>query len=945
MPSKPYIINEPGSPTSRGLGRPPITRKPTFVSLRRNSVYVFDTVDDRALPLLNGTPSSGSAVVDENTPLLAKNGNNSTSKITKLSALFKSKEFCNVMKCSIAYLIASLVVYTPLRKLYGISENKHMAATVAVYFHPARTAGSMIESIFFVFLSLAYSGFMAVTSMFVSRAFSHWDLKLVGFAIELFVFCAFGLGSIAFIKQRVNKPTFNTACSVAAIFLVTTLVKEGSVQAGVIQFNRVLLSFNLVSTGVAISALVCLLLYPSSAVTQVKNALNKSMDLNSQLLVLLTDNFIDMKSVHSTQYSKLKTDANACFKNLHKIISDARYELHIQGKEKELEILKELISSSYKLLLHINGLGSSSFTQCSLIRNDINLESTSSSSDLFEQFSDNIGPLMKNYTNTLVTTLDGIPFKTGPKSDYLPVTIRATESYSDAREKAIADLYKKTAVSRESREFQAAASEEAATASCGNFSYLLEEFGNELTNFLRILDQYKEVSLNSPRSFEWLKFWKRTKPIIKTETTATLRELSKNLQVERISGKPNFSLRVWRSLHYFRRPDVQFGIKVGIGAAIFAVPAFTNRFRPLFGRWRGEWGLITYVIIMNKSVGGTSSSVKIRILGTFLGAFIGFLIWTIFPEDEIILPILGFLVSIPCFHIILNWKNKNIFGRFILLTLNLTLLYTYSLSISDQDDGNEDDDETQLIVKDIAFHRFVSVCVGVIWALLITILVLPNSARSKLKRGLSILWLQMGIVWKNDVLESIPRRDSMDDSPMGIKGETLMQLVMLELQEFLVNAPNEIRLKGPFPLQEYKQLLASTQHILDAFQDISVLVSKVVKPSSKEVEIIEYTRVERLELCSRIFLYFYLLSSAMRLGFPLPEKMPSTEHAIERILVKLNEYRLKSISKENNYGEEEDFILFYSYILVTINITEQLAGMALQIQKLFGVIEDDIFEV
>lgn len=934
-----------GSPGGAVNGRPTITRKATFVSLRRNSVYVSDTGDDRARLLPNGT-SSGSAVSNEYTPLLPANRRNPVSKITRFSTFIRSKEFRNVMKCSIAYLLASLIVYTPLRKIYGISENKHMAATVAVYFHPARTAGSMIESIFFVFLSLAYSGSMAVTSMFVSRAFSHWDLKLVGYAIELFVFCAFGLGSIAFVKQRVNKPTFNTACSVAAIFLVTTLVKEGSVQAGIIQFDRVLLSFNLVSTGVAISALVCLLLYPSSAVTQVKNALNKSMGLNSELLGLLTDKFIDMKSVHSTQYSTLKNDANACFKNLHKAISDARYELHLQGKEEELRILKELINSSYRLLLHLNGLGSSSFTQRSLIRHDKNSNPPLTSSlDLFKQFSDNIGPLMKNYTNTLITTLDDMPFKKGPKPHYLATTIRATESYADAREKAIADLYKQTAVSREDLDFQAAASEEGAAASCGNFSYLLEEFGNELINFLRILDNYKEVSIRSPRSFEWLKFWKQTQPIIKAETTATLRELSKNLQVERISGKPTFSLRLWRSLHYFRRPDVQFGIKVGLGAAIFAIPAFTNKLRPLFGRWRGEWGLITFVIIMSKSVGGTSSSVKIRILGTFLGAFMGFLIWTAFPEHEIILPLIGFLVSIPCFYIILNWKQKNMFGRFILLTLNLTLLYTYSLSISDQDDGNEDDDETQLIVKDIAFHRFVSVCVGVIWALLITTLVLPNSARSKLKRGLSILWLQMGIVWKNDVLESIPRRENPDAITPGIKGETLMQLVMLELQEFLVNAPNELRLKGPFPIQEYKTLLASTQHILDAFQDISALVSKVIKPSSKEVEIIEYTRAERLELCNRIFLYFYLLSSAMRLGFPLPEKMPSTEHAIDRILVKLNECRLKNISKEEDYGDDEDFVLFYSYILVTINITEQLAGMALQIQKLFGVIEDDIFQV
>lgn len=161
-----------GSPGGAVNGRPTITRKATFVSLRRNSVYVSDTGDDRARLLPNGT-SSGSAVSNEYTPLLPANRRNPVSKITRFSTFIRSKEFRNVMKCSIAYLLASLIVYTPLRKIYGISENKHMAATVAVYFHPARTAGSMIESIFFVFLSLAYSGSMAVTSMFVSLSLIH----------------------------------------------------------------------------------------------------------------------------------------------------------------------------------------------------------------------------------------------------------------------------------------------------------------------------------------------------------------------------------------------------------------------------------------------------------------------------------------------------------------------------------------------------------------------------------------------------------------------------------------------------------------------------------------------------------------------------------------------------------------------------------------------------
>lgn len=89
----------------------------------------------------------------------------------------------------------------------------------------------------------------------------------------------------------------------------------------------------------------------------------------------------------------------------------------------------------------------------------------------------------------------------------------------------------------------------------------------------------------------------------------------------------------------------------------------------------------------------------------------------------------------------------------------------------------------------------------------------------------------------------------------------------------------------------------------------------------------------------------------MRLGFPLPNKMPSTEHAIDRMLAKLNEYRAGAIGSGTvaagfvDPGYVEDFILFYSYVLATIAITEQLAELAVYIQELFGVIEEEMFEV
>jgi len=53
-----------------------------------------------------------------------------------------------VFKCSLAYWLGSLAVFwTAFAMFLGKSDGMHLVATVAVYFHPARTIGSNISRI------------------------------------------------------------------------------------------------------------------------------------------------------------------------------------------------------------------------------------------------------------------------------------------------------------------------------------------------------------------------------------------------------------------------------------------------------------------------------------------------------------------------------------------------------------------------------------------------------------------------------------------------------------------------------------------------------------------------------------------------------------------------------------------------------------------------------
>lgn len=217
---------------------------------------------------------------------------------------------------------------------------------------------------------------------------------------------------------------------------------------------------------------------------------------------------------------------------------------------------------------------------------------------------------------------------------------------------------------------------------------------------------------------------------------------------------------------------VRFAIKVGIGAALYALFAFIPATRPFYRHWRGEWGLLSYMLVCTITIGASNTTGWARFIGTFMGALIAIFVWSICQGNPFALLFCGWLVSLPCFYIIIA-KGKGPFGRFIMLTYNLSCLYAYSLSIKE---GDDDDDEggTLPIITDIALHRVVAVLIGVIWGMIITRVIWPISARHKFKDGLSLLWLRMALIWKRDPLSTLMDGESI--SPyMNLNEEFALQ--------------------------------------------------------------------------------------------------------------------------------------------------------------------------
>ena len=107
----------------------------------------------------------------------------------------------------------------------------------------------------------------------------------------------------------------------------------------------------------------------------------------------------------------------------------------------------------------------------------------------------------------------------------------------------------------------------------------------------------------------------------------------------------------------------------------------------MYVHWRGEWGLVSYMSYVHdprsdKQLWQIENLGNPRRIGPNLALFA----WFVFSVDPYTLSLFGWAVSIPCFWIILTWKQAT-FVHFIPLTYNLSVLYAYSLATSSAEGG------------------------------------------------------------------------------------------------------------------------------------------------------------------------------------------------------------------------------------------------------------------
>lgn len=181
-------------------------------------------------------------------------------------------------------------------------------------------------------------------------------------------------------------------------------------------------------------------------------------------------------------------------------------------------------------------------------------------------------------------------------------------------------------------------------------------------------------------------------------------------------------------------------------------------------------------------------------------------------------------------------------------------------------------------------------------------------------------------------------------------------------------AVSEFDLRGPFQSAAYGRIMDSTSKMLDSFHAMNLIIQKNPNATAGEASLLKYTADERSQLCARISHLFQVLASSLKLEYPLNDALPDTSNPRDRLLAKIWKYRksvmvpTKAVETDDEgeleypeietrmedtteIAKDEDYELIYAYTLVTGQIAAEIKTIEREIEGLFGVVDEDLFEL
>lgn len=277
-----------------------------------------------------------------------------------------------VLKCTLAYTLGSLATFcAPISDFLGRPDGKHVVATLTVYFHPARSVGSMIEAVLIAIVAVVYAELVSILSMCTSVLFGD-GLGMVGLshALVLAVFIGGGFGFMGWVKQRMGNPLVDVGSTLASLAIIGVVTKETAVLTGVFSDQKIVQILKMLIMGVSITTAVNLLVWRVSAVSALRQSMVRASTSLGDMLALITRGFLSGSEEDSLspEFAAASSAYSSVYPQMTKNLREAKFERYFKGYHKVYQLDRAVVRSMETLAQSIGGLRSAANSQFALLK-------------------------------------------------------------------------------------------------------------------------------------------------------------------------------------------------------------------------------------------------------------------------------------------------------------------------------------------------------------------------------------------------------------------------------------------------------------------------------------------------------------------------------------------------------------------------------------------------
>ncbi|KAI8096222.1 uncharacterized protein BX664DRAFT_323411 [Halteromyces radiatus] len=389
--------------------------------------------------------------------------------------------------------------------------------------------------------------------------------------------------------------------------------------------------------------------------------------------------------------------------------------------------------------------------------------------------------------------------------------------------------------------------------------------------------------------------------------------------------KPPLSLRLryslWKALQYTKRYEFKFSLKMAVAVLVLCMPAFFPSSSAWYQSVRGQWSGMTVIAIMNPTSGGTLQASFWRIVGTLVGALMGWAALEAGGGSPYVLAVFAVLLAIPFYYLHLG-STYNKVGTVVLIAYMVVALSRYAYPVPGES------------IASTVWKRVLTMIVGIVVALLLNSVVWPFVARQAVRKSIPGVLNELADYFTflmGTFLYHLPETPpSLDDIKRSIKMENKIQESIDACNRLLDLTDNEPRMRGPFPKSFYKAMTNTMQELLDRMASIRVALFKMSPVVKKNICQHEYY-VFRRDMIASVLLHFFTLSSALRSKTPLPIYMPSARSA-----------RMRLLANQQKTNDGERFVNFRNLTWFAVACcTEEIIGQLEHLTDLVRFIVGD----